>query len=405
MKLMADQGERSRSSQQEMLNQLREMSQTIRSSHSLEWNPVTFKVTEGSAEGAPLEGVMVILNVLTTGGPNGSSQDEVGERKTDRAGTADFGVVRPGHYSYQVVRPWREGSAAAVGQFKVEPGSTIEQPIVCPRVPLEKAQVHIRWAWPADLAREELALYATFGLNPIETGNLRWAISDQRPPYGPHGQGRSRWARQSLPSALTRSVLCGPGAAVAQSHHASSGIQLWVPEPLPLRRLAASLPDDDLRPIKDASSAIQLEAGHYTMTRLLVMRPRPDGEGLAGKRRFEVLVASQALGFDSGSPWWIWSGPPDDEADNRPATKDAPVTKRGRRRSAFGQSRQMIQFGNLGNSPVALPWESWAERGLPFDANPGKVSEWTMPMPDELVAAVRRQLESLKNPPKPDRVE
>ena len=61
IRLMTDQNEKAQASQQEMLKQLHEMSETIRSTKSLDWNPVTFKFTEETPEGTPAAGVSISL--------------------------------------------------------------------------------------------------------------------------------------------------------------------------------------------------------------------------------------------------------------------------------------------------------------------------------------------------------
>jgi hypothetical protein len=389
MRVMADQGEKSRISQQEMLKQLREMSETVRTTKSLEWNPVAFKVTEGSADGPPIEGVTVILTASASGS---TTAVEVGERVTDRSGIADFGVVRPGHYLYKIARSWDQGTAVAFGQFKVEPGSRLDLKTACPKVPLERVPVRVRVTWPDDLAREKLALFATFTLDSIQSADVSWTISDVRPPDLPAGRRAPlRWLRQGNVPRLTRSVLCGPSAGLAEYRESGGGPYVWAPGGFPIHRLDAELSSDGLREIRDPSAGFGLEQGRYELNTLLIMRPGPEKENPAGKRRFDVVLGSQRYGNSS-----LWSAPPDDEKADGPVAKGAPASKRARR-NLRGQPQRVISLNGV-NTPFVYPWESWVEGGLAFEASPGHVNEWTIPLPEGLVKAVREQL---KPRPKP----
>ena len=61
-KIMALQNEKAQAGQQEMLKQLRDVSEAIRASRSLDWNPVKFQLTEETAEGPPAVGVLISFN-------------------------------------------------------------------------------------------------------------------------------------------------------------------------------------------------------------------------------------------------------------------------------------------------------------------------------------------------------
>ena len=157
-------------------------------------------------------------------------------RVTDRSGIADLGVVRPGEYSFQITRSWDQGSELTSGQFKIEPGSRIDKRVVCPKVPLERVPVRVRLDWPADLAKENLTLYAAFALDPIRRDELSWTISDVRPSDRSQGPDRLRMPRAGAWQPATRFVLLGPGTAMAQVRPVESmSPYLWTSTGFPLR--------------------------------------------------------------------------------------------------------------------------------------------------------------------------
>ena len=94
------QNEKAQASQQEMLKQLRDdVRSRSRTTRSLDWNPVTFKLTEETSDGPPAVGV---LDAVMTVGSGRRLADRMSQeagsihRVTDGTGIADFGVVHPG---------------------------------------------------------------------------------------------------------------------------------------------------------------------------------------------------------------------------------------------------------------------------------------------------------------------
>ncbi len=72
IRAMTVQNEQAQIGQQEMLKQLREMSEVVRSTRSLDWNPVKFHLTEETPEGPPAVGFSIALRERVPGaGPNG----------------------------------------------------------------------------------------------------------------------------------------------------------------------------------------------------------------------------------------------------------------------------------------------------------------------------------------------
>jgi hypothetical protein len=324
------------------------------------------------------------------------------ERLTDATGLADFGVVHPGDYVYQIVTQWDEGTLATSGEIHVEPGSQIHKRIVCPRTPPERVPVRVRWTWPADLEKEKLLLYASFDLHPIRRDGLSWTLSDERPPKSSSKRSGLRnpmmVARMLLP---TRSVLCGPATSMTQVLP-SEGFQpyLWRDGAFPAWRLWASLPGSDLRSIPEPEGSLQWERGTYHLSGVLVLRPSAAAESQAGRRSFEVVVAGDPgsqQGVINGTYWVYWHPPTDAAADG--------PRGRGGRPKAGAQGQLPTPLGRLdhqnsgqpGRPEIVRPWESWSKMGTAFEARPGQVNEWTIPLPDEVIEAIRQRLKAGAN--------
>ena len=67
MQAMTRQNDKAQTTQQAMLEQMRAMSESIRTTRSLDWNPVSFKVTEDKPDGLPLAGVSIALEERVNG--------------------------------------------------------------------------------------------------------------------------------------------------------------------------------------------------------------------------------------------------------------------------------------------------------------------------------------------------
>ncbi len=106
---------------------------------------MSFKLTEDSASGPPAAGVSLILTRME------GTTSAVISRTSDASGLADFGAVRPGDYTYQLIRNWPNGNFVADGQFNVRPGTEVHKSIICPKAPPDKVPVRIKCSWPADL--------------------------------------------------------------------------------------------------------------------------------------------------------------------------------------------------------------------------------------------------------------
>jgi hypothetical protein len=396
VRLVAEQNEKAQAGQQAMLKQLQDMSETMRSTRSLEWNPVRFQLNEEKADGPPVAGASISLRAFPAGG-QGQGPD-VGTRVTDGSGVADFGVLRPGGYSFEILRVWDRGSTATSGSLKIEPGSQIHQQVVCPRVPLNRADVRIRMAWPDDFVKEKLQLYASFALKPVSLDRQSWKITDVRPL-----QPRA-WITANTMQPATRSVLYGAGPPmlrVFSTNH--EGPFIWAASPGdPGQGLLAELHDSKLREIKEPAGTIEWEQGSYQLSRVMVLQPGPPGDGQTGKRRFNiVLVSDPPDGTVKGGrvDLWVSDSPPMDEHVEGPRAKSRPLRKGGRG-NAGGNRFTPLRLHPREMPELTLPEESWSNETTDFEARPGQVNEWTIPLPDGLIEGVRKRLKTMKEPPR-----
>ena len=231
----------SQAANQQLLTQMREMSEAVLHPVSPDWNQVILKLAEETADGPPAAGYALALTRLegNIGGPGfGMSvgtddlltlSSDSGARRncgwffrrasspkarlaSPRAGggmgggmggmgggMGGFGarhgkddlsnigflgcrrLWRRAAWGLQVSSPQKLGHRLlyAVGQLNVAPGTKVEKIIVCLRTPPERARVRVRWSWPADLEKEQLVVYApfTFRHRKLEPG-LSWTIGD-----------------------------------------------------------------------------------------------------------------------------------------------------------------------------------------------------------------------------------
>jgi hypothetical protein len=389
-------------SQKEMLKQLREVSEAIRTTRSLDWNPVKFQLTEDTPEGPPAVGFLIALKEQVSGSVGngvGQAGPEPAQRVSDRSGLADFGVVHPGDYSFQIVKSWDQGSVAASGQIHVEPGSQINQRIVCPKAPPQLVPVRVRCVWPADLETEKLVLYAWFTPNPIQREGVTWIMSDPSPSESPDMKRSPLTAAASRWPAM-RSVLCGPEMSMAQVLP-TRWPSIWtLNSPRPPQKIWMDLMDRSIRRIKEPAETMDWERGAYRLEEAFVLRPSDPANKTTVRSRFELVVASYSwpsrsdmsisMAMNRTKSYWTLDAPPAD----RPPTKATKVYT-----NASGRGRDLLvnpqmNSGLLVETDRLIPWESWSKTATSFEARPGQVNEWTIPLPDDLIKSVREKLKA-----------
>jgi hypothetical protein len=401
MQAMAQQNEKALATQQEMLKQMRDMSESIRTTRSLDWNPVSFKLTEETSDGPPLAGVSITLNEPGTGSAGGMGNARTpASRATDASGIADFGVVRPGEYSFTIVRRWDQGVATTFGRLGVEPGTEVKQRIVCPKAPLERVPVRVRAAWPADLEKQELALFASFTFVPIQREGQSWRMCDAQPSEPVNGNGFPTMASRSLPS--RRAVLCGPATSMAQVVPAASAFFWALPDSSPAS-MWVDLRGANLRDIKAPAESMEWEQGKYVLSQFVVLRRGQPNAARAQGRRFEVLLISpsgRGEGPGAGGYYSVLDEPPDLDQLDRAQTKAQPKARRGGERG--GQLLNARSFMNF-DVRESVSWESWRATPVRFEAKSGQINEFTIALPDDPIAAVRERLKKPYTVPAPVR--
>ena len=265
--------------EQEMLKQLREMTEAIQHPRSLDWNPVKLSFTEESTNGPPAHEVSVMLTKMSDQSSSGIN------RQSNEAGVADFGLLNPGQYSFQLYRKWSDWQITASGVLDVVPGESIDKHIVCPKTAPQQVSVRVGCKWPDDLEGASLVLYLPFRFRYLETPpSVRWQ------------QFGSTIISQS------RTILFGPSDRVSMhriflADHSERTVQ---PDRVESQVNSTAkvdsgeyvdIPAANLEPIPPGLP-LKLETGNYGLSELMVLRELPIVE--PGRKRFERLAMAFA---------------------------------------------------------------------------------------------------------------
>ena len=84
--------------------------------------------------------------------------------------------------------------------------------------------------------------------------------------------------------------------------------------------------------------------------------------------------------------------PPAMRTSTGPRTKAGPSPRVGGANARGNRPQQWFPLQQLGQNDLILPWESSSLAARSFEARPGQVNEWTIPLTDELLEAVRKRL-------------
>jgi hypothetical protein len=218
--------------------------------------------------------------------------------------------------------------------------------------------------------------------------------------------------------AAIRSVLCGPGTTLTEILD-RKGLFFWTFSQVdpnvekvkqPTQGVWADILMESLREVKVPTETpephqLMWESGIYGLDRLIVLRPTRSLNVEAGRRRFDALVGSSVYG--GGPPVQI-RGESDRVRDGT-EVRFGPPTKIDLETitPAFGGPG----FGGMGGGmagmannndgwlawqeaaqKLELPSEFWDKVDFGFEARLGQVNEWTIPVPEELIKAVREAL-------------
>jgi hypothetical protein len=358
--------EKALSSQQEMLKQLHEMSEAIRNPRTPDWNPVKFRITEETPDGPPVLGCRIMIHQDNTA-------DSGRSRTSDASGIADLGILHPGQYHFEVFRSWGEGSLGGSGRLSVEPGSQVNKLIVCPKTLLERVPVRIRCAWPADLEKEGLVLEAGFVINPVDRSDVSWRVLHR---WTSELTARtSNTEHEEWEYSMTRPVLMGPGMALAEIFNQAAGFYFWAAQVPRGVQFQAAVLTTDVHAIDGPEPTLNWGRGSYRLTSLVVLRPIVPSDSKGGIRQFEVLA--------EGRPW---------SGGNQRQLRSDPPTAEELKTPQFPGGVTMVPAENL-----ELPMDYWSRIGGSFNARPGQVNEWTIPLPDKLIQAVRKKVKAAKS--------
>jgi hypothetical protein len=328
----------------DMLNKLSDMSEAIRHPRSPDWNPLRFTLTEDTPGGPPSVGSLVSITL----------NESPMSRTTDKSGVADFGLVHPGHYTFQISTNSERGNWSASGFVNVDPGSQVNQGVVCPGKAIERVPLQVRCDWPTDLDKEGLALVVPFMLMPIDKEGTSWGFS-----FGTRTGGRS--------------ILVGSRSVLEEI--LGRGPYLWAAQSPP--QLRADVMTSDVRSVSEPAQPLKWERGTYYFYELYVVRPFHSAVVTAGRQRFEVLVrCGAAISLANSSNYELLEGPPTDDQ----MRAGGPL---------FGPHQKRITVESLN-----LSVESWSRIATPLEARPDRVNQWTITPPDELIKAVRTALKA-----------
>jgi hypothetical protein len=490
----------SQAANQELLKQMRDMSEAIRHPSTPDWNPVIFRLTEETPDGPPGAGFSLMLARLegnrmgggmssasgtgdglvtaslvqtlrpprrivlppgligeaatgqygAMGGMGGGELGGIGGggvggtfpaglhviyRISDSSGVADFGAVQPGDYRFRIAKIWSKGTISTEGQLNIMPGSKVQKSFVCPKTPPQRVTVRVRCVWPADLATKQLVLYAPFVYRYRKLqADTEWSLADNVRGLPPARQRRR--SNQAAPMMIrfpgvqeapaVRSVLCGPGPTLTETVN-HKGLFFWSllargEGDSPVKNAARVGPGDgsgagrariggyeegaklgpgdwadtlaqDLREVISAAQSpepheLEWEPGTYGLDELIVLRPTRSPNIEPARKRFDVLVASRV----NNAFYTVGVG----------TEKELDLFFRSGSGPGFGRPSGMI--GGMGGfrqsaaPTVTLPAEYWDRVELGFEARLGQTNEWTIPLPDELLSAVREALKAKPTP-------
>jgi len=147
---------------------------------SMEWNSLKVRLSLEEPGGPPAVGFKVDLLGQVFDAGSSTSLD----RTTGPDGVADFGLVRPGQYLFDVETPWGESidSGDMHGRLvTVLPGEPQTLEIACPSS-LEETEITMAVDWPNDLVGQPLWLVCDFVRSPRDVGGQLWARNDDHGP-------------------------------------------------------------------------------------------------------------------------------------------------------------------------------------------------------------------------------
>jgi hypothetical protein len=380
--LLADHGQKAQAREEEVLRQLREMSESVQKTRTMDLNPVSFQLNGGRPNG-PLE-----RDYKVWFGPITERPYEANFQRCGPSGVADLFPVAPGNYHFQVSKEWKNGKwiGTSVERLAISPGSQTVKRLVCPEVPPQKAEVRFRYSLPEDLKKAGLVLFARFdgAYRSVDAG-VEWQLFDYwpAPPEAIESTKQPRFQIDSSP-AIRRVILESSSTTIGIA--AGKSLYLWGEKNdrrhlgADHREASADILEADLQPAKQPAGTLSWEVGEYHLALLVLIRPSRTADGDATRRRYNLFAGTNGSGYDlgvtfnSGLPKW----PPTTRAltAERPASDD--------------KLDVLLSFG--------VREENRDKRSNRYDVRPGEVNEWMIPVPDVLIQRAREQLKTESRP-------
>jgi hypothetical protein len=153
-------------------------------------------------------------------------------------------------------------------------------------------------------------------------------------------------------------------------------------------RLWAEIARPNQREIGGHPETIEWELGTYRLAAVVVLRPQEPPGAASGAKRFEVLCMSASPEGSVNAQYAILDEPPVEY------NADAARTDGARKTIVRGPARNRWAMGSI-DPGRNLPWESWSNRLEPFEVEAGRINEYSITLPDELIKLVRERLSAL----------
>ena len=321
---------------QEMLRQLQAMAKPAQLAKSADWIPVQFVLKVDEPGGPPAVGYGVVLGR----GHGGTDKGEAIHRSTDVNGLADFGVIQPGDWEFNI----RAGPWHTTGGLNAIPGTPIVKQIVCPKAPPDRVQVKLRMDWPKPLLDRDLVVVASFTLqDKTFQPPLEWNTTDRVQLVGRPGGGFTILDQILTLTAEKPDLKADPNHLIRASLDrllAQGKIHGVVP-------LDSSTPED---------GPVEVGAGRYSLAQLMLFR-------------------CPAAGTDTTA------------VDSELLTMMTRPGEQGVQVQLSGNGMGVIHFlqGHLMKSSSRNRYDR-------FEAGPGQTAEWVIPLTDEMIRDAEKRL-------------
>ena len=162
---------------------------------------------------------------------------------------------------------------------------------------------------------------------------------------------------------------------------------------------------EDRPPTTPEPNVIALEPGVYGLDSLVVLRPTSSQAVEAGRKRYDVLVAASMDGsapiiqlrgepphnlIQTGHGLVDRGGPPTQAELEAPFSQSAAQRGGGRIVEGGGMVKNSDWQTSHPGTSIAISSEFWDSVDTAFEARSEQTDEWTIPLPEYLIKAVRK---------------